>query len=158
MLRVVLIDPKTKRSLHVEEPYNGFEAVEESALIPVVINPLQVHGTFRSATRVEAGTTVITIPSPGGSIILTDLLISGEKQAGSTTEIRFSDGTNNETIFKAYAVTVPPAVNHSFVGRIQGWKDACLEMITVGTADSTIMIGSMKVSSSLEFAEWDGLR
>lgn len=158
MIPVHIVDPKTKLGIHLEQPYNGFEPVEGNSLIPVVISPPQVHGTFKSATRTTTGTTMITDPSPGGSIILTDLLISGEKQAGSSTEVRFTDGSNTITIFLASAVDAPPNFAHTFAGRFQGWRDARIDMVTVGSGDATITVGYMKIASSLIFEEWDGLR
>lgn len=126
-------------------------------IIPVVAN-FGAFGTFKSATRTADGTSTITEPTPGGSLAITDLIVTGEKQANSSVEVRFTDGTNFVTIYLASQVDAPANTAIGFQGRWQGWQDARIDMITVGTADATVAIGYIKLPSSLAFAEWDALR
>ena len=115
------------------------------------------YGTFKSVTRTTAGTTNIVTPISGGSVWLTDLIISGEKQAGSDVEIRFTDGSNTVTIFLASQVDAPPNFAISFAGGWHGWKDARIDMITSGTGDATVALGYMKLdgSQTITFEEFE---
>lgn len=126
------------------------------ALVTIPVN--SIHGTFKSVTRTGAGTTTITTPDADGSLIITDLLISGEKQVSSTVEVRFTDGSQSVTLFLMGQAVVPAAIAHSFTGRFQGWRDARIDVITAGTADATVTLGYTKVPTGLVFAEWDELR
>ena len=132
--------------------------VDSDPSVMVVAPVAGVHGTFTSQTRTGAGTSTLTTPVTGGSLILTDLLISGEKQAGSSVEVRFTDGSATETIFLISQVDVPAQVAIPFAGRFQGWRNARVDMITAGTADATVTIGYTKLPVGLVFAEWDALR
>lgn len=123
-----------------------------------VVDAQKVYGTFNSETRTEAGTTTITTPSAAGSLWITDLLISGEKQNASTVEVRFTDGVNTETLFLASQTDAPASFAHSVGGRFQGWKNARIDMVTVGTADATVTLGYVKMPTGLEYAKWDSLR
>lgn len=149
---------RNNKEVHTASPYEGFPTTPVGDEILVTVGFPGIHGVFKSVTRDEAGTTTITGPILGQSILLTDLLISGEKQAGSTVEVRFTDGTNTVTIFSASQVDAPPNFAHSFVGRIQGWADARLDMITSGAGDATVMVGYVKIPSGIPFSEWDSFR
>jgi hypothetical protein len=116
------------------------------------------HGVFKAATRTDAGTTILTTPILNQSIILTDMIISGEKQAGSVVTVRFTDGTNTVNIFVASQVDAPPQIAIPFAGRWQGWRNARLEMVTSGAGDATVAVGYMNVPEGLTFEEWDALR
>lgn len=139
-------------------PSGGAPEIVGDEQVPVVALFRGAFGTFKAATRTTAGTTEITSPGIGGSLILTDLMVTGEKQAGSSVEVRFTDGTNTVTLYLASQVDAPASTAISFSGRWQGWKDARLDMITVGTADATVAVGYIKVPGGLEFAEWNALR
>ncbi len=115
-------------------------------------------GTFKSATRTTAGTTEITAPDPGGSIIVTWIVVSGEKQAGSDVTVRFTDSTNNVDIIVASQVDAPPNLAIGLPSRVQGWQDARIDMITSGAGDATVSIGYIKIPAGIPFAEWDALR
>jgi len=93
-----------------------------------------------------------------GSLLITDFIISGEKQVGSTVELRFTDDTNTETLFLANQVDAPAQIAHAFQGRVQGWRDARLDIITAGTADATVLVCYVKLIDSVPYAEWNALR
>lgn len=131
-------------------------AVGADALVVVPVTA--IHGTFKSVTRISAGTTVLTSPNADGSLLVTDLLIGGEKQASSTVEIRFTDDVEDVALFIAHQPDAPPNIAHSFVGRFQGWKNARIDVITSGAGDATVTVGYTKIPTGLPFAEWDALR
>jgi hypothetical protein len=159
VIRSYLYDPTTNRTIRAEDfAVSTSPRVEAGEAYLTTVTPQDLHSTFKSATRTTAGTTTVVTPPSNGSIIVNDVLISGEKQAGSTIEVRFTDGANNVTLFLASQVDVPASFAHSFKGRVQGWKDARIEMVTVGTADATVTIVYSKVRDALPYAEWDALR
>jgi hypothetical protein len=140
---------------------NGQKLETHSGLLsglPILLTTTeaQQHGTFNSVTRTTAGTTTATTPISGGSIWITDLLISGEKQAGSSVEVRFTDGSNTQTIFLASQVDAPASFATSFAGGWHGWVDARVDVITVGSGDATVAIGYMKLNGnhSITYAEF----
>lgn len=115
-------------------------------------------GRFKSSTRSSAGTTTVTSPDQGGSIILTDLIISTDKVNGATITVQFTDGTNTVSIFDGVATDAPINLALSFGGRWQGWRDARIDMVTAGALNATVAIGYYKYKDSLVYAEWDSLR
>ena len=158
MLRINLFSRLLNSEICSERFFNRFKDFNDSKVILATTDFAGAHGRFRSATRTTAGTTAVVTPPISGSIIVTDLLISGEKQASSTAEVRFTDGSNTATLFLASQVDAPPAFAHTFRGRVQGWKDARIDMITSGAGDATVTICYVKVPTGLVFAEWNALR
>lgn len=157
MLKVRLFNRINKEILS-SDFFARFTGFRSKSNVLAVTDFVGSQGRFQSQTRTTAGTTTVLTPIGGGSIILTDLLISGEKQAGSTVEVRFTDGTNNATIFLASQVDAPPNFSHPFRGRFQGWKDARIDMITSGAGDATVTLGYVKAPEGIPFAEWNALR
>lgn len=117
-----------------------------------------IHGTFKSVTRTGAGTTTIVAPVMNGSLIITDIVVTGEKQAASDVTLQFTDGAQTIVLLNPFSTDAPPTLSVSFVGRVQGWKDAQLDMVTVGIADAQILVCYTKLPVGLPFAEWDALR
>jgi hypothetical protein len=158
-VRARLFSPSTGAALEVRQYFAPVKALAQTqGQILVTSNPNQTYSTFTSATRTTAGTTTLVSPNDNGSLIIHDLVISGERQATSTVEVRFTDGSNNQSLFLASQVDSPPNVGISFGGRIQGWRDARLDMITSGAADATVMVSYTKVPEGLPYAEWDAQR
>ena len=145
-------------NLHAEDYWSLRRSNLGDHHVLVTSPPASVHGTFKSATRTSAGTTQLVVPNANGSILVTDILISGEKQAGSSTEVRFTDDSQTESIFLASAVDAPPSFAHTFHGRLQGWRDARIDMVTTGAGDSTVTVCYVKVPEGLLYAAWDALR
>lgn len=56
-------------------------------------------------------------PPKDGSLYLSDLIVSTEKQNSGAVEVRFTDGTNTATIYKAFANDAPTSMAISFSGR-----------------------------------------
>lgn len=145
-------------SLSTRRFFGDVDAVDLDAHALVTIPIASVYGTFKSVTRIAAGTTTITTPDANGSLLITDILISGEKQQNSTVEVRFTDDVQNVTLFLASQVDAPAQIAHGFIGRFQGWRGARIDMITAGAADATVTLGYTKIPTGLAFAEWDALR
>lgn len=114
--------------------------------------------TFQSVSRTTAGTTTIVTPDGGGSVAITDLLISATKVNASTVEIRFTDGSDTETLFLGDVTNGEMFFSHAFSGRVQGWRDARVDLVTVNGTDCYVTLGYVKLPTSLIFSEWDNLR
>ena len=158
MLRVILTDGPGGESLAVVSATAAPKKVTGERVALLTVSPALAFGTFKAATRTTAGTTTITEPDPGGSIVVAWLLVSGEKQAGSDVTVRFTDGTNNVDLMVVNQVDAPPNLGIAFPARVQGWQDAKVDMITSGAGDATVAIGYIKIPVGIPFAEWDALR
>ena len=146
------------RAIHTERSWRGFKLADAADELLIMETHAKTHGTFKAATRTAEGTTTLVAAPIGGSIVLTDMLISGEKQAGSAVEVRFTDGSNTVTVFLISQVDTPANIAIPFAGRWQGWQDAQIDMITTGTADASVSIGYVKLDNGLAFAEWNAFR
>lgn len=145
------IDEKTEEQLHVAETPFG--------VIKVVESVFRLHGVFKSATRTTAGTTIIVAPDTGGSIVLTDLIISTDKTNGTTTTIQFTDGSQTITLFSGDSTNNSINLAISFGGRWEGWMDSRLELVTAGgNVTATASVGYFKLSEGKQFSVWDKLR
>ena len=153
-IKTIQVNPSDGKSIHFCDAYGGGE--------PLTINATyaQVHGLFKSVTRITEGTSMLAQPDAGGSLILTDLLISTSKFALSSMSIVFTDGINTVNIFTGDSNNAPVSVFIPFAGRWQGWAGARLELITVGMVIATAAVGYLKVphQQSLKFPEWNALR
>jgi hypothetical protein len=160
MLRVNLIDPRDGAAVKVEKPYDSGRTLNIDARTLLTIDPHKAYGTFKSANITSATTTVITTPPSNGSLILTDLVVSADKVNNTTLTLQFNDGSNTALI--ASPDTVNDAVNFAWSpsGRIQGWRDSRIEVITggAGVPDVTVTCGYVRLSEGLNYAEWDALR
>lgn len=130
---------------------------ETKYAISTVTNP-QTFGVFKSVSLTTASTTTITTPVNGGSIVLTDLVISAEKKNAGTVIIRFTDGTNTINIFQGTLTDAPINLSVPFVGKWEGWRDARLEVVTNQNTVATIALGYYKVKTGRNFTDWDSLR
>ena len=121
----------------------------------------RIHGAFAAITSSGVATTLVAAPDGSGALILTDLLVSTEKRAGSTVVIQFTDGANTVTIIDLDTATDPVVFAHAFQGRWSGWQGARLEMVTdVALQRATCAIGYVKVpeTSAPTYAEWLALQ
>ena len=158
MINTVLIDPKTKKTIHAERTLKPTVQVTGEEVYLVTSNAPQAHGTFASTSRSATGTSIITSPNADGSLILTDLIIGTDKVNGATVTVQYTDGTNTVVIFATTVTDAPANIGLSFTGRWQGWKDARVELVTVGAVEATVSLGYMKVPNGLPFTEWDSYR
>lgn len=157
-VNAVLIDPRTKKAYHAEETWAESHSVTGNEVIPVYLSAWDAHGTFKSANRTTAGITSVVTPTNNGSIIITDILVSGDKVNGGSIEIQFTDDTRTISIFKATVTDAPVNLGVPVEGRIQGWVDSRLQMVVVGNVDATVTVGYVKMPTGLPYDEWDSLR
>ena len=97
-------------------------------------------------------------PPDNGSLILGDLIVNTEKQAGGAVEVRWNDGSNQITIFKVFCVDAPANLAIGFAGRVQGWRDAYIEIVTTADTDNTVFLSYVKAPAGIPYNEWDSLR
>ena len=157
-VRSIAIDAATGKALATVTATAAPRSVIGDEVALLTVSPRLVFGTFKAVTRTTAGTTEVTRPDPGGSIIITWIAVSGERQAGSDVTIQFTDGTNNVNLMVIDQVDAPPNLTLAFSSRVQGWQDGRVDMITSGAGDATVAIGYIKIPKSMPFAEWDALR
>ena len=141
---------------HFEEYDVEGEGAEAIAL--VVTNVPQTHGLFKSVTRATAGTSIVTQPTIGGAIVLTDLIVSTDKRPLSTVTLRLTDDIETIVIMTIDSANAPVNASIPFTGRIAGWKDARLEVVTISDVTATVTCGYFKEQEGLGFSEWDAKR
>lgn len=146
------------RTLNSDRYFGPPLPIDKDLQILVTGTPAQFHGAFKSATRVDGGTTTIVTPNSNGSLLITDIVISGEKTTGTTTTINFTDGVATVQLYKVDQANGPVNISTGFVGRVQGWTDARIDMVTDGTNETNVLLCYMKLPEGLPFAEWDALR
>ena len=118
---------------------------------------------FQHAASTDAGTTTVVTPRSGAAIVITDIILSQEKVAAGFITIQFDDDDNN-TVILLRGTTVDgdmPGLHIPFAGRVRGWKDARVEMVTVGVnveSDVTIMYYHLIGEQVLLFDEWSAQR
>ena len=135
-----------------------FTAPAAEKPVLVVQSAGQALGVFQSVSGTVAGTIVIVTVNEGESILITDILISAKKRAGSTLTLRFNDGTDTEDIFSPDTVQAEVNFSAGLQGRWVGWTGADLEVVTVADVVFTASIGYVKVVGGDDFATWDAKR
>ncbi len=158
-IKAVVTDAKTRKAIHTHKVLSEvIDTVDGDEIYLVTAGFLQTHGTFKSASRSTAGTTIITSPNGNGSLILSDLIIGTDKVNGASVTVRLTDGTNTINIFSTVVTDAPANLALSMAGRWQGWRDARIELVTVGTVAATVSVGYVKVPVSSPYSEWDSYR
>ena len=152
MISVRLLGRGGSEELHVVPS----PATKEPTL--VVQSPAQAHGLFKTATRTTTGTTIVVAPRSGLSLAVTDIIISGEKQAGSDITVQFTDGTDTVIMVIIDQVDSSPNLSMNLSSYFYGWADARVEVVTGGAGDATVTIGYIHVKDDLTFSEWDAKR
>ena len=118
------------------------------------------EGSFKSATRTSAGTTIIAQPSGDDAIILTDLMLTTDKVNGATATVSWYDGTNTVTMISADVTDAPCNIAIAFNGHWQGWGSAYVQLVTTGAVNCTCALGyfHIKEDVALGYSEWDAKR
>jgi len=152
MLKTIITDIKTKNAAKILDSPMAFKEL-------AVITDAMVYGVFKSISMSQGGTTTMCSPTGDGSVVLTDLMLTGDKKAGSLT-LQFNDGTNTEIIGVFPLTDAPLAFSISFNGRWQGWKSAWLEAISSAVGNITASVGYYKVGreQSLNYNDWNKRR
>ena len=158
MVRVELIDPADKAAIGIEKFWDTDSVIPIDERALVVSDPFKKHGTFTTLAYSGAGTTQIVLPSDNGSLILTDLIFTGDKVNSGSVEILFTDGTNTATIIKPVVTDAPVSLSVAFGGRWQGWRDARIDVTVTNAVNGTVALGYIKNPIGLPYAEWDELR
>lgn len=155
-LRAVLVDEQG-RIVHVEENDAGHALTgNERTLATTTLS--QSHGVFKAQNRTSAGTTTVVTPDPEGSVQITDIILSADKVNAATVELRFTDGTNNETLLVVNVTDAPATLPVNALARLRGWQDARLDLITVNAVSAYVTVGYIKHIDSLPYSEWDAMR
>lgn len=96
----------------------------------MVAEPSRIRGWFKAVTNADDDIQTIVACAEGQALFVTDILLSANKVALSTTTVRFFDGTNIENIF--IADTAEGTVNISIQpsGRTVGWDNAAIQLVT----------------------------
>lgn len=158
MLRVVLSDPTEKRAIHFEDTLQETRRLTGEEVFLVTTDVETAHGVFQNVTTSGAGTTTVITPNDAGSLLLTDLILSTDKVNSGTVTLQMTDDTNTITLFQAIVTDAPAVLSMPINGRIQGWKDARIDLVIVNNVDVSVTLGYVKMPSGLPFTEWDELR
>ena len=153
-----LRDAKDGKNLEIAEFWKNGRVQDKGERSLVVSDPMKIHGTFKSVESNVAETVTVVEPSLSGSLVLADLIISTERQNGGTVTLQFTDGTDTALIYKVFANDAPVSISTGISGRLQGWKDARVELVNVGNTDCTVLVTYVKVPDAFPFAQWDELR
>ena len=157
-INAVLVDPKNKHALQIDRVYEGFKSLDGHAETLVVATINEVNGTFKNTSRSTAGTTTITQPIEGGSVVITDLVLNTEKQTSGEVEVQFTDGSNVINIFHVFCSDAPANITLPINGRFRGWVNARIDLVVTGATDCSVTLGYIKIPNGLPFAEWDAHR
>jgi len=152
-IKVVLADPDGGAAHFEDYRVNSSDARSLS-----VTSIAQSHGAWKSTNGSTAAITAVTSPDNGGSIAITDIMLSTEKKTSGEVELRFTDGTNTIILFRALLTQFPVQINQGIVGLMKGWKDARVEIETVQNFEYSITIGYIKFKEGLDYSEWDARR
>lgn len=155
---VHISDHATGEDVDVYNTFSPTRSVSEGGVALSVIDPNSVFGQFKAANRTSAGTTIITEPRLGGSVGLTDLIISADRVNSATVTVRFTDGTNTINLYRGITTDAPINIAVPIGGRFRGWANARIELVTTGIVDASVTLGYIKYSEGLQFASWDKLR
>ena len=150
MIETSLIESASGQELYIAQQ-NGDK-------ILITHTHAQVDGVFKAATRSSAGTSIITEPDADGCIVLTDIMVTSDRVAASSFTVQFTDGTETIKIISGNANDAPVNLSTSFAGAWKGWRNARLELITVGNVTATVACGYFKLHDSMLYSEWDALR
>jgi len=147
------------KAVHTCKPFTLFKPTNGDEEIIVLTEYLRAYGVMKSVTLTGAGTTTIASPKSGGSILIGDIVVSAKKVAGTTMDIEFDDGADTEIIISPDTVNQSANLAWTPAGRVQGWRDAELKVVTVGSnTDATVTVTYIKLKESITFADWDLLR
>lgn len=129
----------------------------------VVEDHSRVATQFKAVTHSTATTTVVVAPRAGGAIVLTDIVVSGEKHQGAgqgVITIAFTDGSDTVNIIVVDNTDAPVNLAIPFAGRWRGWLDARIDFTTSQANDVTVSVGYYHLQGEgvLSFADWDAER
>ncbi len=159
MWKFVLSDWKSHKSLDVASVLDYAALRADTPPLLVTMSPLLAHGVFKTVQITSGTTTTVASPDPGGSLLITDIVVSAKKVTGTTIDIEFDDGVNTEIFMSPDTVNVAANIAWPIMGRVQGWRDAALKVFTVGANTvASVTVCYVKMPTALDFSEWSNLR
>lgn len=160
MLRAVLAQGKSGRVLASSQIWRFSDTLDDRSEVLITESSFRESGRWTTAQIVSATTTTLVTPLSEGSLVITDVVVSAKKVNNTTLDLEFDDGVNTEVLVSPDTINEPVNFSWSPQGRIQGWRDASMKVVTggAGTPAVTVTIGYIKVPVGLPFAEWDALR
>ncbi|MCK4518272.1 hypothetical protein KAT92_05845, partial [Candidatus Babeliales bacterium] len=99
-VKAALFDPKDGTTIEVERFWKGPHKLNKDARSLLVTEHYKSHGVFKTLTFSGSGTTTLILPNANGSLILTDLILTGDKVNAGAIEVLFTDGVIEDTIIK----------------------------------------------------------
>jgi len=158
-IKVNWVETPSGIDIHTGRPFDGFFNAEGDDTLIIDTNYFQAHGVFRTNDITTQTTTTVVTPDSGGSIIITDVIIGAKKVNNATLDLQFTDGVDTVLIYSPDINTDPVNFSWSPQGRIQGWRNAQLDIVTAtANPDASVLVGFVKIPNGLLFAEWDSLR
>jgi len=157
-VRSSLFDPNDGTALQIESFWQGPHKLNRDARSLLVVEHYKSHGVFKTMEFTTAGTTSFVVPNSGGSLMLTDLIVTGDKVNNGSIEVRFTDDTTTDTVIKPVVTDAPVAIAIAFSGRFQGWKDARIDVVITQNVKGSVVLGYIKAPKGLPYNEWDELR
>jgi hypothetical protein len=127
MLKAVLVDQSDGQTMFSEEASNG-------ECVLAVERYERIYGMFYSVSRT----------------------IMSQDKANSTITIRFYDGTNAQVLAAFNTVDAPLSIAMPFTGKIKGWQNAWVEMVTSANSNAYVTVGFYHSNSThtLPYTEW----
>ena len=158
MIKSGLVNPTTKERLFSCKPWETYKNPLGTEEILITEDYVTAFSTFRSVTRTTGGTTAVVTPAGGGSIAVTDVMLSATKVQSATVSLVYDDDTRSETLFTIALTNEPVTFSWGIKGRLQGWRDARLDLVTVNSTLAFVTVVYMQLPEGLVFGDWDALR
>lgn len=158
MISAKLVDACDGVAIGTETFWTGPHKVVYDEKSLLVVDPAQAHGVFKTAKFISAGTIQFVIPDANGSLILTDIAVFGDKVNSGSIEVLFTDDTNTETFVFATVTDAPVASAWMIRGRVQGWRDARIDVVVSQNVKGSVVLGYTKVPLGRPYGEWEKLR
>lgn len=159
MLRIGLFEPGHGRRIFSNQIWKNRPVVDDSQEILLADSSVKQFTNWNATQITSATTTTLVTPSTTGSLVVTDIVVSAKKVAGTTLDLEFDDGVNTVIFLSPDSVNNPVNFSWAPAGRVQGWRGASLKAVTVGNNTvATVTVVYMKLPEGLLFAEWDALR
>lgn len=152
-------NPVNSHRIYTGKPYKEYRAFSGEEELLVTSEFARTFSVFKTVTLTGVATTIIASPRPGGSILVTDIVVSAKKVASTTLIVEFDDGTNTEVILAPDTVNQSTNFAWSPAGRLQGWRDGALKVVTTGAnTEARVTAVYVPLKGSLVFDDWDALR
>ena len=151
-------DEESGHQAHVQDSFSADLLRQAGGRALTVIEPKKVFGQFTTASRVAEGTSTVLVPPSGGSILLTDLIISADKVQNGSVTLVFTDGTESIILYSGIVTDAPINIALPIGGRFRGWEDAHINLITVGAVKANVTLGYLSLTDSLTYSSWNAQR